>query len=49
MKWMDLVYLDRIIGHVADLVYKGKGISNYNSKIFIFIGYSTTSVLVSSL
>lgn len=44
---MDLMYLDRIIGHVDDLVYKGKGVINDNSKIFIFIGYSTTSVLVS--
>lgn len=43
---MNLMYLDIIIG-LDDLVYKGKGVINDNSKIFIFIGYNAISVLVS--
>lgn len=44
---MDLMYLGRIIGLVDDLEYKEKGIINDNSKIFIFVRHSATSVLVS--
>lgn len=41
---MDLIYLDRIIGLVDDLEYKEKGVINDNSKIFIFVRHSATSV-----